>query len=128
MVRVAAATPKEVAGASAGGEGSFLRRVFAALVDLGRDDDLFSLPAAPLEAYLADLGAFETARQGGALTQSQARHLELLAKLYAEKRKPGLAAQVFYALAERVAEGAAVALEERGALLDLALMLSLIHI
>ena len=121
MVRVAAATPKEVAGASAGGEGSFLRRVFAALVDLGRDDDLFSLPAAPLEAYLADLGAFETARQGGALTQSQARHLELLAKLYAEKRKPGLAAQVFYALAERVADGAAVALEERGALLDLAL-------
>ena len=111
-----------MAGASAGGEGSFLRRVFAALVDLGRDDDLFSLPAAPLEAYLADLGAFETARQGGALTQSQARHLELLAKLYAKKRKPGLAAQVFYALAERVAEGAAVALEERGALLDLALM------
>ena len=120
VAAVAAATPAEVSGAGHG-DGSFLRRVFTELVALGRDAELLSLPAAPLESFLADRGAFAVAQQGGALTQDQARHLELLARLYAARGRDGLAAQVFYALAERRAADAAVSLEERSALLESAL-------
>ena len=120
VAAVAAATPAEVSGAGHG-DGSFLRRVFTELVALGRDAELLSLPAAPLESFLADRGAFAVAQQGGALTQDQARHLELLARLYAARDRDGLAARVFFALAERRAADAAVSLEERGALLESAL-------
>ena len=122
VAAVAAATPAEVAGASAAGDGAFIRRVYAELVALGRDEDLLELPAGPLEQHLAERGAFETARQGGALTRDESRHLELLARLYARRERHGLAAQVFFALAERVAGAdCAVSLDERAALLDLAL-------
>ena len=110
---------REVSGAGHG-DGSFLRRVFTELVALGRDADLLSLPAAPLESFLADRGAFAVAQQGGALTQDQARHLELLAR-HAARGRDGLAAQENYALAERRAADAAVSLEERSALLESAL-------
>ena len=89
---------------------------------LGRDEDLLELPAGPLEQHLAERGAFETARQGGAITRDESRHLELLARLYARRERHGLAAQVFFALAERVAAAdCVVSLDERAALLDLAL-------
>ncbi|EEH60363.1 uncharacterized protein MICPUCDRAFT_38075 [Micromonas pusilla CCMP1545] len=127
LVAVAAATPAEVAGACLDGGGvpgggfGFIRRVYAELESLQRDAELLSLPAGPLEAYLAERGAFAVAQQGGALSQDQARHLELLARLYAARERHGLAAQVFFALAERKAQGAAVSLDERETLLDLAL-------
>ena len=122
VVAVAAATPAEVAGASSIHDGAFIRRVYAELVNLGRDEDLLELPAGPLEQHLAERGAFETARQGGAITRDESRHLELLARLYARRERHGLAAQVFFALAERVAAAdCVVSLDERAALLDLAL-------
>ena len=122
VAAVAAATPAELAGATAAGDGAFIRRVYAELIALGRDDDLLELPAGPLEQHLAERGAFKTARQGGALTRDESRHLELLARLYARRKRHGLAAQVFFALAERVAAAdCAVSLDERAALLDLAL-------
>ena len=49
-------------------------------------------------------------------------NLELLARLYAARQRHGLAAQVFFALAERhAAAPAVVSLEQRGSLLDLSL-------
>lgn len=121
---MARATAAEVAGAALEGGVGFVRRVYVELERLGRDAELLSLPAGPLEAFLAERGAFTTAQQGGALTQEQARHLELLARLYAARERHGLASRVFFALAERRSpperEAAPVPLEERGALLDLA--------
>ena len=103
------------------GDGAY-PRVYAELIALGCDEDLLELPAGPLEQHLAERGAFKTARQGGALTRDESRHLELLARLYARRERHGLAAQVFFALAERVAGAdCAVSLDERAALLDLAL-------
>ena len=65
----------EVTGASVTGDGAFIRRVYAELIQLGRDEDLLELPAGPLEAHLAERGKFATAQQGGALTLDQSRHL-----------------------------------------------------
>ena len=118
----ATATPSSAeAEGAALDDGAFARRVYAELISLQKDDLLLSMPPAPLERFLADKGAFAVAQQGGALTQSQARHLELLAKLYGAKGRDALAARVYYALAERDAAGAAVPLAERAALLDLAM-------
>jgi len=58
-----------VAGAGHDNSGSFIRRVYAELVSLGRDAELLSLPAGPLEAFLAERGAFSTAQQAGAYTR-----------------------------------------------------------
>ena len=116
----ATASPAEAEGAALDG-GAFAARVYAELVHLKEDDALLSLPPAPLERFLAEKGAFAVAQQGGALTQPQARHLELLAKLYRRKGRDALAARVYFALAERDAAGAAVPLEERAALLDVAM-------
>ena len=99
---------------------AFIKRIYSELIVLGKDVELLTLPPGPLEQYLAEKGAFATAQQGGALTQHQAQHLELLAKLYAVKGRNGLAARVYFALAERNAQGAAVPLTERASLLDLA--------
>ena len=119
--RASAATRVEVTGASVTGDGAFIRRVYAELIQLGRDEDLLELPAGPLEAHLAERGKFATAQQGGALTRDQSRHLELLARLYARRDRHGLAAQVFFALAERTGSAdSTVSLDERAALLDLA--------
>jgi nuclear pore complex protein Nup155 len=118
----ATATPSSAeAEGAALDDGAFARRVYAELISLQKDDLLLSMPPAPLERFLADQGAFAVAQQGGALTQSQARHLELLAKLYGAKGRDALAARVYFALAERDAAGAAVPLAERAALLDLAM-------
>jgi nuclear pore complex protein Nup155 len=120
QMATATASPAEAEGAALDG-GAFAARVYAELVHLKEDDALLSLPPAPLERFLAEKGAFAVAQQGGALTQSQARHLELLAKLYRRKGRDALAARVYFALAERDAAGAAVPLEERAALLDVAM-------
>jgi nuclear pore complex protein Nup155 len=121
ITATAAATRVEVTGASVTGDGAFIRRVYAELIQLGRDEDLLELPAGPLEAHLAERGKFATAQQGGALTRDQSRHLELLARLYARRDRHGLAAQVFFALAERTGSAdSTVSLDERAALLDLA--------
>ena len=68
---------------------AFVRRVYQELIALDKDTELLSLPPGPLEQYLAEKGAFAVAQQGGALTQGQAKHLELLAKLYASKVRIG---------------------------------------
>ena len=120
QMATATASPAEAEGAALDG-GAFAARVYAELVHLKEDDALLSLPPAPLERFLAEKGAFAVAQQGGALTQPQARHLELLAKLYRRKGRDALAARVYFALAERDAAGAAVPLEERAALLDVAM-------
>ena len=116
----ATASAAEAEGAALD-DGAFARRVYAELVALREDDALLAMPPGPLERFLAEKGAFAVAQQGGALTQQQARHLELLAKLYGAKGRDALAARVYYALAERDAAGAAVPLAERAALLDLAM-------
>ena len=84
QMATATASPAEAEGAALDG-GAFAARVYAELVHLKEDDALLSLPPAPLERFLAEKGAFAVAQQGGALTQPQARHLELLAKLYRRK-------------------------------------------
>ena len=116
----ATTTPAEAEGAALD-DGAFARRVYAELVSLREDDALLAMPPGPLERFLAEKGAFAVAQQGGALTQQQARHLELLAKLYGARGRDALAARVYFALAERDAAGAAVPLAERAALLDLAM-------
>lgn len=61
----------------------FMHRIFAELIAVRRDAMLLSLPAAMLEPYLVNKSALTSAQQGGALTPDEARHLDLLAQLYA---------------------------------------------
>ena len=101
----------------------FMHRVFAELIAVKRDAMLLSLPATILEPYLASKSSLTAAQQGGVLTLSEARHLDLLARLYAARSLFGLAAQVDCALAERrCASDETFTLDERMALFERALL------
>ena len=101
----------------------FMYRVFAELIHVKRDGMLLSLPAAMLEPYLVSKSALTTAQQGGVLTPDEARHLDLLAQLYAARSLFGLAAQVDCSLAERrCANDETFTLDQRMALFERALM------
>jgi len=101
----------------------FMHRVFAELIAVKRDAMLLSLPAAMLEPYLVSKSALTAAQQGGILTSSEARHLDLLAQLYAARGLCGLAAQVDCSLAERkCAKDEVFTLDQRMALFERALL------
>lgn len=108
--------------AAASNDGYFRRLLYYKLVDLQDFSDLLSLQVDDLEDYLAKEGGLTqgvqklaTVERIGPLSGLQEVQLELLAKLYVNKKRFSDAAQVYRILGDRISghQDLAVSLEKR---------------
>ena len=92
------------------------------LIALDRLDDVCRLPPHALEAFLCEYGALNKHLSLQPTTREEAKHLQLLTRLYGDYGQEGMAADVCVALAERhVADRLYPSLEERMGLFRMAL-------
>ena len=92
------------------------------LIALDRLDDVSKLPPHALEPFLCEYGALNKHLSLQPTTREEAKHLQLLTRLYGDYGQEGMSSDVCVALAERhVADRLYPSLEERMGLLQMAL-------
>ena len=92
------------------------------LISVDRLKDVLLLPPTALEVFLSEYGALNKHLAAQPTTRSEAKHLQLLARLYGDYEQEGLASDVCVALAERqAADLLHPSLEERMELFNMAL-------
>jgi hypothetical protein len=92
------------------------------LISVDRLEDVLLLPPTALEVFLSEYGALNKHLAAQPTTRFEAKHLQLLARLYGDYEQEGLASDVCVALAERqAADLLHPSLEERMELFNMAL-------
>lgn len=106
------------------GDRLFQERLYEVMLELNLERELLTMSPAHLEAHLARTGGLTGLQAGSPVSASQARRLELLAKLYVQRKRHSNAACVLELLALRQsAPGEApVPLQERRSHLSVALL------